>query len=133
MDNDKVYTVPEMAKEFDMTERAIRFYESKGLLFPKRAGKTRVFSYKDHARLIIILRGKRLGFSLSDIKKVLDLYDADPQHKKQAKVVLKGLEERIGVLKEQKEELTVVIDELESLKKNCLHILGRNRKKENFN
>ena len=127
MDKDRVYTVPEMAKELDVTERAIRFYESKGLLSPKRAGKTRILSYKDHARLIIILRGKRLGFSLSDIKMVLDLYDADPQHKKQAKVVLKGLDERIGDLEEQREELNVVIDELESLKKNCLNILGKKK------
>ncbi|MEE2745069.1 MAG: MerR family DNA-binding transcriptional regulator [Bdellovibrionota bacterium] len=128
MDKDKVYTVPEMAKELDVTERAIRFYESKGLISPQRAGKNRILSYKDHARLIIILRGKRLGFSLSGIKMVLDLYDADPQHKKQAKAVLKGLEERIEVLEEQREELQVVIDELESLKENCLNILGKTKR-----
>ena len=58
---DKIYTVPELARELGLTERSIRFYESKGLLSPKRAGNTRVFTYKDRARLIIIMRGKRTG------------------------------------------------------------------------
>ena len=75
---DKIYTVPELARELGLTERSIRFYESKGLLSPKRAGNTRVFTYKDRARLIIIMRGKRTGTSLAGIKKILDLYDADP-------------------------------------------------------
>ena len=65
---DKIYTVPELARELGLTERSIRFYESKGLLSPKRAGNTRVFTYKYRARLIIILRGKRTGTSLAGIK-----------------------------------------------------------------
>ena len=125
MDKDQIFTVPQLAKEFNVTERTIRFYESKGLLFPRRVGNTRVFSYKDKARLILILRGKRLGFSLSDIRASLNLYDADPQHKKQARVILKGLEERILKLEEQREELNLEIEELHSLKKNCTNILAK--------
>ena len=127
MDKDQIFTVPELAKELNVTERAIRFYESKGLLFPRRVGNTRVYSYKDKARLILILRGKRLGFSLSDIRVGLDLYDADPQHKKQARAILNGLEERISKLEEQREELNLEIEELHSLKENCINILAKKK------
>ena len=122
---DKINTVPELARELGLTERSIRFYESKGLLSPKRAGNTRVFTYKDRARLIIIMRGKRTGTSLADIKKILDLYDADPKHHKQAKAVLNGIKERITIFEEQREELKIVLDELELIKNNCLKILGK--------
>lgn len=73
----RLYTVTELAAELGMTARAIRFYEDKGLITPQRAGTTRVYSSRDRARMILILRGKRLGFSLGTIREYLDLYDAD--------------------------------------------------------
>nr|MCS5614901.1 MerR family transcriptional regulator [Candidatus Neomarinimicrobiota bacterium] len=82
------YTVPELSKELGLTERAIRYYESKGLLAPQRAGNTRIFSYKDRARLIIIMRAKKLGFSLNGIKSFLDLYDVDSNNRKQTELGL---------------------------------------------
>ena len=125
MDNDKVYTVPEMAKEFDMTERAIRFYESKGLLFPKRAGKTRVFSYKDHARLIIILRGKRLGFSLNEIHEMIDLYDAGPTEGAQLKIFIHKLRERRKLLEHRRNDINSVISEIREREQQCQKLLRK--------
>ncbi len=74
-DRERLWTVSELAQEFEVTARAIRFYEDKGLLAPRRAGGSRVFDYRDRARLLLILRLKRLGFSLQDIKAYLDLYN----------------------------------------------------------
>ena len=121
---DKLYTVPGLARELGITERAIRFYETKKLLSPRRAGNTRIFSYKDLARLVLILRGKRLGFSLAEIKKVIDLYDIDPKHRKQAKTVLKRVNDRISILEEQKKELDIALNELNAIKNNCTKILN---------
>ncbi|MBV9755883.1 MAG: MerR family transcriptional regulator, partial [Alphaproteobacteria bacterium] len=70
---DQFYTVTQLSAELGVTPRAIRFYETKGLLAPRRAGTTRVYTHRDRARLILILRGKRLGFSLREIKEYLEL------------------------------------------------------------
>ena len=86
----RLYTVTELAKELGMTARAVRFYEDKGLITPQRAGTTRVYSARDRARMILILRGKRLGFSLSAIKEYLDLYDTDITQHAQLRVLLAG-------------------------------------------
>tara|TARA_B100001250_G_C19399764_1_gene614222 strand:- start:6 stop:401 length:396 start_codon:yes stop_codon:yes gene_type:complete len=128
MNAENIYTVPELAKELNLTERAIRFYESKGLLFPKRAGNTRIFNYKDRARLIIIRRAKKLGFSLKDIKKYLDLYDVDQEHDEQTKLALRGVKERITYLEDQKEEINIVLSELKKLEKTLLSNSSRNQK-----
>ena len=82
MSIESLFTVPELSRELHITERTIRFYETKGLVTPRRVGKTRIFNYKDKARLIIVLRAKKLGFSLSEIKTYLDFYDVDTNHNK---------------------------------------------------
>ena len=74
----KLYSVSELATELGVTARALRFYEDKGLISPQRAGNTRVYTYRDRGRLMLILRGKRLGFSLREVRDWLDLYDLDP-------------------------------------------------------
>lgn len=117
MSTENIYTVPELAKQLGLTERAIRFYESKGLIAPKRAGNTRIFNYQDRARLIIIKRAKNLGFSLSDIKNYLDLYDVDLKHQKQLKLALTGIQEKLQQLEKQEVEIKITISELKSLKK----------------
>ncbi len=127
MNAENIFTVPELARELNLTERAIRFYESKGLLFPKRAGNTRIFNYKDRARLIIIRRAKKLGFSLKDIKKYLDLYDVDQGHYEQTKLALKGVRERITHLEDQKEEINIVLSELKKLEKTLLSNSSRSQ------
>ena len=76
--DEPLFTVGELAAELEVTPRALRFYEDRGLIQPRRAGQNRIYTRRDRARLILILRGKRLGFSLAEIKEWLDLYDADP-------------------------------------------------------
>ena len=119
------YTVPQLSKELNVTERTIRFYGSKGLLSPSRVGNTRIFNYKDRARLLIILRAKKLGFSLKDIKIYLDLYNVDPSHKTQTENAIKTITKRLIQLKDQRKEINFIIKELKSLKKDILESFKR--------
>ena len=124
MSEEILFTVPQLSKELGITERAIRFYESKGLVKPSRAGNTRIFNYKDRARLLIIIRAKKLGFSLNDIKTYLDLYDVDPTHKKQSKNALKAITQRLAQLKDQEKQILLTIKELKSLKNDIENSLN---------
>ena len=117
-------TVPELSRELGLTERAIRFYESKGLLAPKRAGNTRIFSYKDRARLIIIMRAKKLGFSLNGIKSFLDLYDVDSNNRKQTELGLNAVDERINILEEQRDEIKILLADLNEIKHALVRTLN---------
>lgn len=121
---DKLFSVTELADEFDITPRAIRFYESKGLLSPQRAGSTRVYTYRDRARLIIILRGKRMGFSLGRIKEYLDLYEADPSQIEQVRHFLEGVRIRLSQLEEQRADIENMFAELKEAEKQALEALG---------
>ena len=125
---DRLYSITELSDEVGATPRAIRFYESKGLLRPQRAGATRVYTYRDRARLLIILRGKRLGFSLALIQKYLDLYDADPRHKGQLAHLLKGARQRIAELEAQRQDLEVTIEELREIEQLTLDAIARLKK-----
>ena len=124
MSKEVLYTVPQLSKDLSITERAIRFYESKGLVKPSRAGNTRIFNYKDRARLLIIMRAKKLGFSLKDIKTYLDLYDVDPTKKKQSKNALKSITLRLSQLEDQKKQILLTIKELKSLKNDIENSLN---------
>jgi len=124
-DPNRLYTITELSEELAVTARAIRFYEAKGLLSPQRAGSTRVYTYRDRARLLIILRGKRLGFSLALVKKYLDLYDADPTHKTQIETLLRGARQRIGELETQRQDLELTIEELRDIEQLCLEAMRR--------
>ena len=124
MSKEVLYTVPQLSKDLSITERAIRFYESKGLVKPSRAGNTRIFNYKDRARLLIIIRAKKLGFSLKDIKTYLDLYDVDPTQKKQSKNALKSINLRLSQLEDQKKQILLTIKELKSLKNDIENSLN---------
>ena len=121
---ERFYTVPELSRELGLTERAIRFYESKGLLAPKRAGNTRIFSYKDRARLIIIMRAKKLGFSLNGIKSYLDLYDVDSNNRKQTELGLNAVDERINFLEEQRDEINILLADLNEIKHALVRTLN---------
>jgi DNA-binding transcriptional MerR regulator len=114
-DPDRLYSIAELAEELAVTPRAIRFYESKGLLEPRRAGGNRVYTYRDRARLLIILRGKRLGFSLAHIQRYLDLYDADPTHQEQLVHLLRGARQRIEELENQRRDLELTLEELREI------------------
>ena len=116
-DNRDLFAIADLAREFGISTRAIRFYESKGLLNPERVGSTRVFRRRDRARLILILRGKRLGFSLRDISDYLSLYDADRTHTAQVKLLLDKVDERMEQLVRQRTDLETTIAELREIKK----------------
>ena len=115
-DSPDLYSIADLAREFGISTRAIRFYESKGLISPERLGATRVFRRRDRARLILILRGKRLGFSLRDISDYLSLYDAQSQTK-QVKMLVSKVDERLELLEAQKKDLETTITELREIRK----------------
>ena len=106
------YTISELAAEFGITARAIRFYEDKKLLAPARRGMNRVYGRRDRGRLQLILRGKRLGFSLSDISEMLDLYDPNDEGREQLKVTLGKVRGRLRTLEQQRRDIDEVIMEL---------------------
>ena len=111
----ELYSIADLAREFGISTRAIRFYEAKGLLSPERLGSTRVFRRRDRARLILILRGKRLGFSLRDISDYLGLYDAD--RAQQVHLLAEKVSERLDALERQRTDLETTISELREIKK----------------
>lgn len=122
-DHSRLYTISELARELGVTARAIRFYESKGLLEPERAGNTRVYTYRDRARLLLILRGKRLGFSLEGVKEYLDLYDADPTRREQFLHLLRGVRRQIRDLEKQRSDLELTLDELREVEQETLEAM----------
>ncbi|HEY8573376.1 MerR family DNA-binding transcriptional regulator [Phenylobacterium sp.] len=108
----RTFTIRQLCQEFKCTPRALRFYEDKGLLAPARDGMNRVYSYKDRARLQLILRGKRVGLALAEIGEILDLYEADDTGAQQAARSLKKFRERILALESQKVDIDNAIAEL---------------------
>jgi DNA-binding transcriptional MerR regulator len=111
-----LYSIGDLAAEFSISTRTIRFYEIKGLITPKRAGTTRVYSRRDRARLILILRGKRLGFSLEGIAEYLNLYDADPDQLAQTRLLLQKVERAIGELAEKQADIEKTLAELREIR-----------------
>jgi len=109
----RTYTIRQLCLEFKCTPRALRFYEDKGLLHPARDGMNRVYSYRDRGRLVLILRGKRVGLSLSEIGEILDLYEADESGVQQAAKSLGRFRERIVALEQQKKDIDDAIAQLE--------------------
>jgi DNA-binding transcriptional MerR regulator len=118
------FSVNQLAEELDVTPRAIRFYEAKGLITPQRAGTTRVFSRRDRARLLLILRGKRLGFSLAEIAEYLALYDADRSQVEQVKLLLDRARHRIAELEAQRRDLDQTLGELRDIEKQAIAALN---------
>ena len=112
-----LFAIADLAREFGISTRAIRFYESKGLLNPERLGSTRVFRRRDRARLILILRGKRLGFSLRDISDYLSLYDADRTQRAQVALLVEMVDQRVELLERQMADLQTSLSELREIRK----------------
>jgi len=123
-ENRDLFAIADLSQEFGISTRAIRFYEAKGLLNPERVGGTRVFRRRDRARLILILRGKRLGFSLRDISDYLSLYDAQSQTA-QTKLLVAKVDERLDLLERQKADLETTIAELRAIRKLADDQMGR--------
>lgn len=108
----QTYTITNLSEEFGVTARALRFYEDEGLIAPERHGLARIYSRRDRARLAWILRGKRVGFSLADIREMIDLYDADEEHEEQRRVTTAKCKARIELLTRQKNDIDAAIAEL---------------------
>jgi DNA-binding transcriptional MerR regulator len=113
------WTISELAAEFDTTLRAIRFYEDRGLLQPERRGQLRIFHERDRVRLQLILRGKRLGFTLDEIAQVLDMYDETPGERGQLAFLISDIESRRRTLLAKRRDLDEALAELDELEARC--------------
>lgn len=109
------YAISELVEQFDVTARTIRFYEDQGLLSPDRAGTRRVYAERDRVRLKLILRAKRLGFTLQEIRDTFDLYDSASGEEAQMRYVLKIIEQHRGILRQQQDDILHVLDDMEGV------------------
>jgi len=127
----ELYTISDLVSAFGITSRTLRFYEDEGLLNPLRRGQMRIYSKADHARLAWVLRGKRVGFSLAEIRELLDLYGADSSRMTQRVKTLEKCQERIAALERQRNDLDQMIDELQDFCATLSSMVAPNTKKSN--
>lgn len=120
------YTITELAREFGLTTRAIRFYEDHGLIAPTRAGRHRVYGNRDKVRLKLTLRGKRLGLTLSEIRELIDMYDAAKDERAQVERLQEVLRKRRSILEQQREDIEVVLGEIGAFEEQCRNFLEGN-------
>ena len=123
------YSISELAREFDLTTRAIRFYEDCGLLTPQRQGRTRVYTARDRTRLKLTLRGKRLGLTLTEVKELVDMYDSPRDTQPQLKKFITVLAEHRAQLEQQMADLNVTLDEVRAHEKDVHRLLNDGPKK----
>ncbi len=119
------YSIGELAKEFDITTRSIRFYEDQELIHPTRKGQTRIYNQRDKVRLKLILRGKRLGFSLAETGRLFELYDADKTSATQLMTIMDLIAQKKSDLSQQLEDINAVLIELTGLENNCKEALAK--------
>jgi DNA-binding transcriptional MerR regulator len=124
-DSKTTYTITDLAREFGLTTRAIRFYEDHGLLSPSRRGRNRVYDKRDLVRLKLTLRGKRLGLPLSEIRELLDIYDAARDESVQLTEFLATLSRRRELLEQQLEDIEATLTEIRSFETQCRRLLDR--------
>ena len=122
-----LYSIGDLSREFGVTTRTIRFYEDQGLLSPTRNGQNRIYQARDRVRLKLILRGKRLGFSLKEINKLIALYDAPEGEAGQLRSFIEKIRARRSELLVQKEDIEHVLDELDTLERRCADLLEAGR------
>ncbi len=115
MANPATYSISDLSRQFSLTSRTIRFYESEGLLAPVRENNRRIYHDRDMVRLKLILRGKRLGFSLAEIKTTMELYDTHPDEIAQLKYVLQTIEKHRNELKQKQADILATLNEMESV------------------
>jgi len=123
--SDQTWSIGELAEEFNTTLRTIRFYEDRGLLTPQRQGTARIFRDRDRVRLQLILRGKRLGFTLDEIAHVINMYDETPGERGQLAFLLSDINKRRDALLAKRRDLDDALTELDDLEKRCRADLER--------
>ena len=121
------YSITDLAREFSVTTRTIRHYEDEGLLSPHREGTNRQFSTRDRVRLKLALRGKRLGFSLAEIRELFDLYDLAHDEKRQLQEFLTKLAKRRAMIEQQREDMEVMLNELTFFENQCRKLLAKHQ------
>src|SRR5215510_9098688 len=117
------YSISDLSREFGVTTRTIRYYEDQGLLSPARSGVNRIFSSRDRVRLKLALRGKRLGFSLAEIRELFELYDVSRDERRQLEQFLERLVRRRALLEQQREDIEVMLNEIDFFASQCLRLL----------
>lgn len=120
----KHYTIRDLAREFDVTTRTIRYYEESGMLTPARDGQTRLFNDADRVKLKLILRGKRLGFSLSESRELIEMYDPESDNRHQINALLKKIQKRREQLQAQLHDIRLMQEELDEAEAKCLEALA---------
>ncbi len=120
----EAFGITELAREFDVTTRTIRYYEDKGLLSPTRKGQQRVYAPRDRVRLKLIMRGKRLGFSLDEIRELIDLYDVDPSEATQLRRFLDKINEHKAALVLQQADIAETLSEMQRIEAQCSQLLS---------
>ena len=126
-EGEPLYSIGPLSEELGLSTRAIRFYEAKGLISPQRAGPNRIYTKRDRGRLLLILRGKRLGFSLDEIAEYLDLYDAGPSKEPQIRHLLNKVEEAMAELELKRADIDSTIAELSAIREQCLAAIKEGR------
>ncbi len=124
MSDSKTFSISELAKEFDVTTRAIRFYEDKGMLSPKRKGQTRIYTPADRTKLKLILRGKRLGFTLDESRDLIEMYNPSGNNNDQLQTLLGKIRERQVYLQQQMKDLEVMMVDLQESEQRCLDAMS---------
>lgn len=124
----QTYTIRDLAKEFEVTTRTLRFYEEKGLLNPTRKGTSRVFSSADRVRLKLILRGKRLGFSLEESREIISMYEPATGNTRQLQTLLEKIQQKRALLEQRKQEIDSMLQDLMQTESLCLTALKPRRR-----
>jgi len=119
------YTITELTREFDISTRTLRFYETEGLLRPARRGRQRLYRANDRTKLMLILRGKRLGFSLAEIREILSMYRSTPGEEGQLHHLVEKIERRRADLLQKQRDIEMTLSELDNVEEGCWQRLGQ--------
>lgn len=120
MEGQKLHTITELTREFGISTRTVRFYEDEGMLFPVREGRNRLFPPSQRTRLKLILRGKRLGLSLAEIREIIDMYDAEPGEGGQLRLLVDRIADRRAQLHQKQRDIEQTLAELDDVESKCL-------------
>lgn len=126
----KTYTISDLAREFDVTTRTLRHYEDQGLVTPARDGINRIFSHRDRVRLKLALRGKRLGFSLNEIRELFELYDLANDDRRRLEEFAVKLERHRAQLEQQREDVEIMLNEINFFAKQCQRLLTESEREK---